>query len=106
VNKKSGLLNTLRTYSEWIIPTGAVALVFVMLVPLPGIALRSVADSQHYSVGAGSAYRDPDSSARRVLRISKHDSLIDSDAAVARSGGNPPHSVAWKRRHICRRQGD
>ena len=39
MNKKSGLLNTLRTYSEWIIPTGAVALVFVMLVPLPGIAL-------------------------------------------------------------------
>ena len=39
MNKKSGLLNTLRTYSEWVIPTGAVALVFVMLVPLPSIAL-------------------------------------------------------------------
>lgn len=39
MNKKPGLLNTLRTYSEWIIPTGAVALVFVMLVPLPSIAL-------------------------------------------------------------------
>jgi len=39
VNKKPGLLNTLRTYSEWVIPTGAVALVFVMLVPLPSIAL-------------------------------------------------------------------
>ena len=41
VNKKPGLLNTLRTYSEWVIPTGAVALVFVMLVPLPSIAARS-----------------------------------------------------------------
>jgi flagellar biosynthesis protein FlhA len=39
VNKKPGLLNTLRTYSEWVIPTGAVALVFVMLVPLPSIVL-------------------------------------------------------------------
>jgi flagellar biosynthesis protein FlhA len=39
VNKKSGLIATLRTYSDWIIPTGAVCLVFVMLVPMPGIAL-------------------------------------------------------------------
>jgi len=39
VNKKPGLLVTLRTYSEWIVPTGAVVLVFVMLVPMPGIAL-------------------------------------------------------------------
>ena len=39
MNKKPGLLNALRTYSEWVIPTGAVALVFVMLVPLPSIAL-------------------------------------------------------------------
>lgn len=30
---------TLRKYSEWIIPTGAVALVFVMLVPMPSIVL-------------------------------------------------------------------
>jgi flagellar biosynthesis protein FlhA len=39
VKKKSGLIATLRTYSDWIIPTGAVCLVFVMLVPMPGIAL-------------------------------------------------------------------
>ena len=39
MNKKPGLLNTLRTYSEWVIPTGAVALVFVMLVPLPSLVL-------------------------------------------------------------------
>jgi flagellar biosynthesis protein FlhA len=39
VKKKSGLMKTLRTYSDWIIPTGAVVLVFVMLVPMPGIAL-------------------------------------------------------------------
>src|SRR5664279_748177 len=32
-------MNTLRTYSEWVIPTGAVALVFVMLVPLPSFVL-------------------------------------------------------------------
>ena len=37
--KKSGLLNTLRASSEWFIPTGAVALVFVMLVPLPSFVL-------------------------------------------------------------------
>ncbi len=37
--KKPGLLRTLQTYSDWVIPTGAVALVFVMLVPLPGFAL-------------------------------------------------------------------
>jgi flagellar biosynthesis protein FlhA len=29
----------LRTYSDWVIPVGAVALVFVMLVPLPSFAL-------------------------------------------------------------------
>jgi len=39
VNKKPGLLQTLRTYSEWVVPTGAVALVFVMLVPLPSLVL-------------------------------------------------------------------
>jgi flagellar biosynthesis protein FlhA len=37
--QKPGLLATLHTYSDWIIPTGAVALVFVMLVPLPSFAL-------------------------------------------------------------------
>ncbi len=38
MNKK-GLIGTLQTYSDWIIPVGAVVLVFVMLVPLPGFAL-------------------------------------------------------------------
>jgi len=37
--KKPGLLQILKTYSDWVIPTGAVALVFVMLVPLPSFAL-------------------------------------------------------------------
>ncbi|HUZ94100.1 MAG TPA: flagellar biosynthesis protein FlhA [Edaphobacter sp.] len=37
--KKAGLLKTLQTYSDWVIPTGAMALIFVMLVPLPGFAL-------------------------------------------------------------------
>ena len=39
VNKKTGLLQKLRASSEWFIPTGAVALVFVMLVPLPSFVL-------------------------------------------------------------------
>jgi flagellar biosynthesis protein FlhA len=39
VTKKPGLLATLQTYSDWVIPVGAVALVFVMLVPLPSFAL-------------------------------------------------------------------
>lgn len=39
MTKKPGLLATLHTYSDWVIPTGAVALVFVMLVPLPAIVL-------------------------------------------------------------------
>jgi flagellar biosynthesis protein FlhA len=39
VNKTSGMMGVLRKYSEWIIPTGAVALVFVMLVPLPSVVL-------------------------------------------------------------------
>jgi flagellar biosynthesis protein FlhA len=39
VIKKSGLLAKLRASSEWFIPTGAVALVFVMLVPLPSFVL-------------------------------------------------------------------
>ena len=39
MNKKPGLISTLRTYSDWIIPTGAVVLVFVMLVPMPGFIL-------------------------------------------------------------------
>ena len=37
--KKKGLLSTLRASSDWFIPTGAVALVFVMLVPLPSFML-------------------------------------------------------------------
>jgi flagellar biosynthesis protein FlhA len=39
VNNKPNLLSALRAYSDWVIPTGAVALVFVMLVPLPSIVL-------------------------------------------------------------------
>jgi flagellar biosynthesis protein FlhA len=39
VKQKPGLLATLKTYSDWAIPVGAVALVFVMLVPLPGFVL-------------------------------------------------------------------
>jgi flagellar biosynthesis protein FlhA len=39
VNNKPGLLTTLRSSSDWIIPTAAVALVFVMLVPLPSFVL-------------------------------------------------------------------
>ena len=39
MNKKPGLLSALRASSEWVIPTAAVALVFVMLVPLPSFIL-------------------------------------------------------------------
>ena len=39
MNKKPGLLATIRASSDWFIPTGAVALVFVMLVPLPSFVL-------------------------------------------------------------------
>jgi len=39
VAKSPGLLQTFQTYSDWVIPTGAVALIFVMLVPLPSFAL-------------------------------------------------------------------
>jgi flagellar biosynthesis protein FlhA len=39
VKTKPGLLATLQTYSDWVIPVGAVSLVFVMLVPLPAFAL-------------------------------------------------------------------
>jgi len=39
VKKKPGLLAALRSSSDWIIPTAAVALVFVMLVPLPSFVL-------------------------------------------------------------------
>jgi flagellar biosynthesis protein FlhA len=39
VSKKPGLLATLRQSGDWIIPTAAVALVFVMLVPMPAFIL-------------------------------------------------------------------
>jgi len=39
VSKSPGLLSTLRSSGDWIIPTAAVALVFVMLVPLPSFIL-------------------------------------------------------------------
>src|SRR5215469_1579160 len=39
MTNKPGLLQTLQKYSDWVIPTGAVALLFVMLVPLPGFVL-------------------------------------------------------------------
>ncbi len=39
MNKKTGLMQKLRGSSEWFIPTAAVALVFVMLVPLPSFVL-------------------------------------------------------------------
>ena len=39
MNKKPGLISSIRASSDWFIPTGAVALVFVMLVPLPSFVL-------------------------------------------------------------------
>ena len=39
MKKKPGLISSIRASSEWFIPTGAVALVFVMLVPLPSFVL-------------------------------------------------------------------
>ncbi len=39
MSKKQGILSTLRASSDWFIPTAAVALVFVMLVPLPSFLL-------------------------------------------------------------------
>jgi flagellar biosynthesis protein FlhA len=39
LKKKKDLLSTLRSYADWIVPTGAVTLVFVMLVPLPSFVL-------------------------------------------------------------------
>ncbi|MGO9339059.1 MAG: FHIPEP family type III secretion protein [Terracidiphilus sp.] len=39
MSKRTGLLTTIRASSDWFIPTGAVALVFVMLVPLPSFVL-------------------------------------------------------------------
>ncbi len=36
---KHSLLGTLRASSDWIVPVGAVAMLFVMLVPLPGFVL-------------------------------------------------------------------
>jgi flagellar biosynthesis protein FlhA len=40
VNKKqTGLMSTIRASGDWIIPTAAVALVFVMLVPVPSMVL-------------------------------------------------------------------
>ena len=39
MTKKAGMLAMLRSHSEWVIPTAAVALVFVMLVPLPSFIL-------------------------------------------------------------------
>ena len=39
MTKNAGMLSTLQSYSDWVIPVGAVVLVFVMLVPLPSFAL-------------------------------------------------------------------
>ena len=39
MSNKPGLITSLRASSDWIIPTAAVALVFVMLVPMPSIVL-------------------------------------------------------------------
>jgi flagellar biosynthesis protein FlhA len=39
MTKKPGLLQIFQQYSDWVIPTGAVALIFVMLVPLPAFML-------------------------------------------------------------------
>ena len=39
MKQRTGLLAALRSSSEWIVPTGAVLLVFVMLVPLPSFVL-------------------------------------------------------------------
>jgi flagellar biosynthesis protein FlhA len=39
LKKKPGLISSIRASSEWFIPIGAVALVFVMLVPLPSFVL-------------------------------------------------------------------
>ena len=39
MNKKTGLLKTLASSGEWVVPMAAVSMVFVMLVPLPSFIL-------------------------------------------------------------------
>ena len=39
MNEKKGLLKTLASSGEWVVPMAAVSMVFVMLVPLPSILL-------------------------------------------------------------------
>ena len=60
VNKAPGLMVMLRKYSEWIIPTGAVALVFVMLVPLPGFVPIATVHNEAYFMTQPDDGRPPD----------------------------------------------
>ena len=84
--------------SEWIIPVAAVALVFVMLVPLPGLRAGSAAGHQHHRVGAGAALGGAHSAAGTVFRFSQPAAAADAVPSVAEPGQQPPNPAARQRR--------
>ena len=105
-SRKSGLLSTLRASSDWFIPTGAVALVFVMLVPLPSFMLDLLLTM---SITASVLVLLTAIQIQRPVQFSVFPSLIlliNAHAAVARSCQHPAHTAPRKRGHIGGRESD
>ena len=100
MNKTTGLIATLRKYSEWIIPIGAVALVFVMLVPLPSVVLDllltlNITASVLVLLTAIQVLRPVEFSVFPSLIL-----LLTLMRLVARPGSNTPHPSARQRRGL------
>ena len=92
--------------ADWIMPVAAVALVFVMLVPLPAFAARPAAGHQHHRFGAGAAVGGAHSAAGAVLGFSQPSAAADAVPSVAEPGQQPPDSAARQRRSGRGRAGD
>ena len=88
---------------DWIAPVAAVAMVFVMLVPVPRFAARSAAGHQHHRIGAGAAVRAAHPAAGTVFGLSQPAAAADAVPSGAEPGQQPPHSAARQRRSVRRR---
>ena len=96
MTQKPGLLETLRKYSEWIIPTGAVALVFVMLVPLPSIVLDLLLTNRATEAAGQELIRLHEWMGWLIRRIAQFNPVRRAQRNVAHQGScaHQPHRAA------------
>jgi len=88
------LVALLRKSGDWIAPIAAVAMVFVMLVPLPSFVLDLLLTVSITRFDISAADRDPGAASSAILSISQSDPVAHLAALVARLGQHATHPAA------------